>query len=193
MLIKPFTDITISHDHYVDNDAGLPGLNLTEEYDTRVRRVNFLEQAFEWDIMAYKFFPYFYANQKDWYTLMHVDGTADEVFKSFLSSGMAKVKLPVRMGYENAVQYFLNTGEIWQGSGFVLDSDEDLDISINEEIDTGSEEVVIEESWRTRIPTSLSIVQKDGKALDDDGLPCHDDASGLAKGHSVLVGAPTEI
>ncbi|MCB8980083.1 MAG: hypothetical protein H6657_21945 [Ardenticatenaceae bacterium] len=187
MLTKPFEEITISADNYKYAD-GKPSLKLDSDYEIRAIRASFLEQAFEWDIMAYKFFPYFYAPKNRWYTLMHMEGTTDEVFKSFLSSGMAKVKLPVRRGYENAVQYFLNTGEIWLGSGFVLDVDEDMHISINEEMDTGNEEIIVEETWETKVPTTLTIVQDDGKALESEGLPCGQSSSIVAKGKSVLIG-----
>lgn len=147
-------------------------LNLTPELDTHSQQVDFLEQAFDWDIMAYKFLPYFYAARKDWFTVMHESGTNDELFKAFLTAGMAKVKLPVRRGYENAVQFFLETGEIWKGGGFVLDVEDDQHVSINEEIDTGNEEIKIEKQWQTQIPTSLTIVQSDGSSLNDQGLPC---------------------
>ena len=172
MMLNQF-NINISSDSYKTNPIGqVPMLNLNESYDLKAKRVDFLEQAFEWDIMAYKFFPYFYSDEDKWHELMHINGTVDEIFKAFLSSGMAKVKLPVRRGFENAVQFFLRTGETWLGSGFVLDGEDDLDISINEEIDTGQEEVVIEKTWRTRIPTTLTIVQKDSGAIDHKGLDC---------------------
>lgn len=173
MLTKGF-DIETAWDFY-DTSGPVPELSLDADFDTRVRRVNFLETAFEWDLMAYKCYPYFYATHQRWHILMHQGGTTDELFKSFLSSGMAKVRLPVRTGYENAVQFFLSTGEVWHGSNFILETDDDVDISINEELELIREEIRIEDKWQIRVPTSLTIVQDGAQAVDEDGLPCRVD------------------
>lgn len=186
MMTQSFDDEFILSDNSYQSDSN--SLTLDQDYDIRAKRIEFLEGAFDWDLMAYKFYPYFYAQRNDWHKMMHIDGTNDELFKSFLSSGMAKVKLPVKIGYENAVQFFLRTGEVWFGSGFILDSADDMDISINEEIDGGQEEVEIEETWISRIPTTLTIVQDKGNSLMREGLPCGNEEEILAKGESLLQG-----
>lgn len=191
MILQNFTSINISNDHYFTHELGeVPTLNLNSTYKDAAKRIDFLEQAFDWDVMAYKFLPYFYSDKERWHDLMHIDGSTDELFKNFLSSGMAKVKLPVRKGFENSVLFFLNTGIPWIGSNLIFDSEDDLGVSINEEIDLGENEIRLEETWTTRVPTTLTIVQKNAASLEFDGLPCNEteQVGGIASGTSELAG-----
>jgi len=36
----------------------------------------------------------------------------------------------------------------------------------------------VEESWETRVPTSLTVLQEGTAALNEDGLPCNPDCEG---------------
>lgn len=57
-----------------------------------------MEQAFEWDIMSYNFYPYFWGNKADWKTLYQSE-SIDPLFRSFLQSGMARVVATVHPGF----------------------------------------------------------------------------------------------
>ncbi len=132
--------------------------------------VKFFEQAFDWEIMAYKFYPYFYADERNWVELFQSTDAADPLFQAFLQSGMARTVVPVRKGFEDAVNWYMETGELWNGQGLVIDQDDDLYVSVADEMQTI--EGKVEGTWETRLPTSLTIVQAQSASLDEGGLPC---------------------
>lgn len=131
-------------------------------------RVKFLEQAFEWDIMSYKFYPFYWAEKSKWveYYTTECD---DPLFKSFLQSGMARVIVTVRPGFEAAVNWFLETGEVWNGEEApTIDDPLFKDIVDELEVVDG----VVEDTWQSRVPTSLTVIQAGSIGLDVQGLPC---------------------
>ena len=136
--------------------------------------VKFFEQAFDWEIMSYVFYPYFYAKRgtedENWVDLFQSVDAADPIFQAFLQSGMARAVVPVRPGFEDAINWYMATGEIWNGQGLVTDLNNDLYLSIAEEMRTIEGEV--EGSWETRLPTALTIIQAQSAALLEGGLPC---------------------
>lgn len=138
--------------------------------DRHASIVKFFEQAFDWEIMAYVFYPYFYADEGDWTALFQEQDAADPIFQAFLQSGMSRVVIPVREGFEDAVNWFMETGELWNGQGLTVDQDDDLYVSIAEEMQ--ATEGIVEDTWETRLPTALTIVQADSAALKEEGLPC---------------------
>ncbi len=83
---------------------------------------------------------------------------------------MARVVAPVRPGFEDAVLYYMETGDIWNGGDLVLETDDDLYLSIAEELQ--EIEGFVEEEWQSRVPTELTIVQGDSVFLKEEGLPC---------------------
>ncbi len=132
--------------------------------------VKFFEQAFEWDLMSYNFYPFYWAAKKDkWKDLYNIDND-DPLFRSFLQSGMARVVLTVRPGFEETVNWYMGTGQIWNG-GQVPTLDDPLFISIVEELK--EPEGQVEETWESRVPTSLTVLQSGTIGLDAEGLPCN--------------------
>ncbi|MEH7887399.1 hypothetical protein [Elizabethkingia meningoseptica] len=124
--------------------------------------VKFMEQAFEWDIMSYKFYPYFWGNKSDWKTLYQSE-SIDPLFRSFLQSGMARVVATVRPGFEDAVQFYMATGKIWSGGEVPVIGDP-LYLSIVDEMrETPGEKYG--KAWITRIPTALTILQAESIGL----------------------------
>lgn len=89
-----------------------------------------------------------------------------------MQSGMARVIVTVRPGFEEAVSHFTATGQIWNG-GEVPVIDDPLFLSLVDEM--RSPEATKEgEPWRERIPTSLTILQADSIGLKvEKALPCH--------------------
>lgn len=133
--------------------------------------VKFMEQAFEWDIMSYYFYPYYWGNRDKWSEMYQFDDN-DPTFRAFMQSGMARVIVTVRPGFEEAVRHFLATGQIWNG-GEVPVIDDPLFLSIVDEMRAavGKKQG---EPWREKIPTSLTILQADSIGLKvEKALPCH--------------------
>ncbi|WP_152909146.1 hypothetical protein [Chryseobacterium sp. Hurlbut01] len=133
--------------------------------------VKFMEQAFEWDIMSYYFYPYYWGDRKKWSEMYQFDDN-DPTFRAFMQSGMARVIVTVRPGFEEAVRHFLATGQIWNG-GEVPVIDDPLFLSIVDEMRAavGKKQG---EPWREKIPTSLTILQADSIGLKvEKALPCH--------------------
>lgn len=133
--------------------------------------VKFMEQAFEWDIMSYYFYPYYWGNREKWAAMYQFDDN-DPTFRAFMQSGMARVIVTVRPGFEEAVRHFLATGQIWNG-GEVPVIDDPLFLSIVDEMRSalGKKQG---EPWREKIPTSLTILQADSIGLRvEKALPCN--------------------
>lgn len=165
----------VSKNNYnaMDEDTGVSTVKKNEIFQTHASTVKFFEQAFDWDIMAYVFYPYFYANKASWKTLFQSQDAADPLFQAFLQSGMARTVVPVRRGFEDAINWYMATGEIWNGQGLVVDQDDDLYVSVAEEMQTVEGEV--EGTWETRLPTALTILQAGSIGLKVEGLPCNPD------------------
>lgn len=138
--------------------------------DDYAAKVKFFEQAFEWDIMSYYFYPFYWANKEKWGELYQIQNN-DPLFKAFLQSGMARVIITVRPGFEEMVNWYMATGQVWNG-GQVPTLDDEEFVSIVEELRNLESEV--EETWETRVPTSLTVIQAGAIGLNVEGLPCND-------------------
>ena len=93
-----------------------------------------------------------------------------------MQSGMARVVVTVRPGFEEAVRFYLQTGQIWNG-GEVPIIDDKLFLSIVDELrqPEGKKEG---KAWSTRLPTPMTILQADSIGLKvDKALPYDDDLS----------------
>ncbi len=196
MLARPF-NIPVGKDFYrtvtpcgENNPTEIHRVEQNPSFERYTSHVKFFEQAFDWEIMSYLFYPYYWADQCKWIELFQSKDTNDPIFQSFLQSGMARVIVPVRVGFEEAVSYFMETGEIWNGGGLVLDSESDLYISIVEEMQ--EIEGFVEEEWQTTVPTSLTIVQNQSAQLEEGGLPCCEEIEGAAtlKASDVKINIP---
>ena len=187
MLSKPF-DVETAKNHY-NSDTDI---QLTNNLDKHMSYVKFFEQAFDWEIMAYVFYPYFYGDENDWTSLFLESNGTDPVFQAFLQSSMARMVVPVRPGFEEAVAYYLETGDVWMGKQLAVDVNDDLYISIAEELQ--SVEGTVEKEWETRVPTDLTIVQADSAPLNEKGLPCchtENEEEKLGYGSSIMTGGDT--
>ncbi len=129
--------------------------------------VRFFEQAFEWEHIAYFFYPYFWGWKPGWTHRMLLDDV-DPLFADFLRAGAGRVVFPVRPGFEAAVAHYLETGEIWNG-GPAPQVHDKLYVPIIKEIQeaTGApgNEVPQGDPWLVRLPTTLT------KLRADDSLP----------------------
>ncbi|WP_375605589.1 hypothetical protein [Flavobacterium davisii] len=94
---------------------------------------------------------------------MYISESMDPLFKSFLQSGMARVIVTVRPGFEDAVQFFLETGIIWNGGEVPVIGDP-LYMSIVDEMraPVGKPQG---KYWITKLPTTLTILQDKSTGL----------------------------
>lgn len=175
---NPFTELTFGKGKYHNNGftSGVETfLNTDIKVDSRLDQyaafVKFMEQAFEWDIMSYNFYPFYWGDRNKWSDMYQFDDN-DPTFRAFMQSGMARVIVTVRPGFEEAVRHFMATGQIWNG-GEVPVIDDPLFLSIVDEMRAavGKKQG---EPWREKIPTSLTILQADSIGLKvEKALPCH--------------------
>lgn len=135
---------------------------LSHNLDKYSAFVKFMEQAFEWENLSYYLYPYYWGNKHNWSDLYKAENT-DPVFKAFLQSGMARVVVTVRPGFEGAVQFYLATGKIWNGGEVPVIGD-DLYLSIVDELKQpkGKKHG---KAWITRLPTTLNILQAESIGL----------------------------
>jgi hypothetical protein len=171
LMLEPF-GIVSGRENYVQ-DPCFPdnyNINRTAGFEKHASYVRFMEEAFQWDLMSYSFFPYYWAGEASWKDLIQQSSTSDELFQAFLQSGMARITVPVRLKFEYAVVYLMNTGKIWKSNILAAGDNKDLYTSIDELL--RFDEGVAEAQWHTRIPTELTIIQNDSSPLDEKGLPC---------------------
>lgn len=172
MLIKPYCK-TQGKDNNTDINAcdlyQIPQVNQTQEFTEYASMVKFFEQAIDWQIMSYLFYPYFWADKCDWADLIQSESD-DLIFQAFLQSGMGRVVVPIREQFTQAFAYYIETGDIWLGNDLVAGTESDLYLSIAEEMQTI--EGTVEDEWETRVPTSLAIIQGKSAFLEEEGLPC---------------------
>jgi len=150
-------------------------VNVGPELDDYAAFAKFIEQAFEWEIMSYNFYPYYWGAKTDWSTLYQYDNN-DPLFRSFMQAGMARVIVTVRPGFEEAVNYYMQTGQIWNG-GEVPVIEDKLFMSIVDELrqTLGQKEG---KAWATRLPTALTILQAQTIGLNvEKALPFDEDVS----------------
>lgn len=145
-------------------------VNLDQKMDNYSSFAKFMEQAFDWNLMSYHFYPYYWAYKADWKDLYQYESN-DAIFRSFMQAGMARVVVTVKPGFENALMHYLATGQIWLG-GQIPVLGNPLYLSIIDELK--EQEYVVEETWTSTLPTQLIALQKSGVAVDTEGLPTLD-------------------
>ncbi|MBL1221851.1 hypothetical protein JET18_13445 [Chryseobacterium sp. L7] len=142
---------------------------LSENLEQYTALAKFMEQAFEWSIMDYTFYPYYWADRKRWQE-MYLTQSVDPLFRNFLQAGMARVIVTVKPGFEDAVQFFMSTGKIWNGGEVPVIGDP-LYMSIVDELRKPTGEAQ-GKYWITRIPTTLTILQAQSVGLEvEQALP----------------------
>lgn len=136
--------------------------------------IKFFETAFHWEIFSYIFYPYYYNAKCQWSELLQTKND-DPIFEAFLQSGMAKILVPVRPQYEKAVMWYLETGEIYTDENLVPEIEDDRYLSLLAELQN-QDEIKVEGTWKTRVPSTLTIIQAESTYLKDEkGLPCCED------------------
>lgn len=124
----------------------------------------FFEQAFEWEHLQYVFYPYYWARGETWDQRFDDDDPAHR-FRQFLQAGWARVVVPVRPGFEEALHYYLLTGNVWEGRDLPPRIGDDLSMSIADEIRSRTDQGVLQaiphgSAWDVRVPTSLVYLRE---------------------------------
>jgi hypothetical protein len=154
-----------------NGDTANTHVQLNAQMDQYAATVKFFEQAFEWELMEYRFYPFYWAGREKWGQLYGREND-DALFRSFLQAGMARTIVTVRPGFEEAVMFYMATGMIWNGGTPPVISDP-LYLSVLDELK--DPEYTLDETWETRVPSSLTLIQAKTIALNAEGLPCHCD------------------
>lgn len=127
--------------------------------------IRFLEHAFEWSQLQFVCYPYYWARPQDdlsgWSDRV-LERNSDFTMEDFLQAGYARVVIPVREGFDQAVSYFVTKGEPYNGLGEPPIEDP-LYISIIDELKeragAGKDEIPVGDPWETRLPTSAVMVR----------------------------------
>ena len=142
--------------------------------------VRFLQQAFEWEHLAWIVYPYFWGRRSEWNRTVVVTHP-DPDFAAFLNAGAARVQVPVRPGFEDLVKHFMETGEVYGGGGLPKMGDEGYVSFIDEQLTSlgaPGEEVAwppdAPREWDVVAPTSLVLV----RSLELSQLPSWDPDNG---------------
>ncbi|MDP9957461.1 hypothetical protein J2X97_003130 [Epilithonimonas hungarica] len=150
---------------------------LNNDLDSYASLAKFMEQAFEWEIMSYNFYPYYWGSRDDWQK-MYLADSMDPLFRSFLQAGMGRVVVTVKPGFEDAVNFFMATKKVWNGGEVPVIGDP-LYLSIADEMRQPQGEKY-GKAWITRVPTTLNILQAGTVGLEvTDALPITDESENL--------------
>jgi hypothetical protein len=137
-----------------------------DKIDKRASYIQFMEQAFEWEHVTYFFYPYFWGRKSGWYDKANLDD-GDEQFLDFLRAGAARVVLPVRPGFEEAIAHFIDTKYLWNENNNNAMSP-DL-MAIVDEIRASSDALgkpptAVGTPWEVRVPTTLIKLRESSAA-----------------------------
>jgi hypothetical protein len=125
--------------------------------------IQFLEQAFEWNNMSWVFYPYYWADRTDWPVRTQLFAN-DPEFERFLRSGSARVILPARPGFDDAVNNWLATGVPFL-SGRLPTADETLYVRIDTEIrelTAPREGGYAGDTWQSQVSTTMLYLEEKG-------------------------------
>lgn len=86
------------------NESGYPEIQFKEAIKEG-NIAKFFEQAFDWQHMAYIFYPTHYGRKNNWLSIEALKDN-DPVFQKFLKAGQARVVVPATLGFESLLQYY---------------------------------------------------------------------------------------
>ncbi len=149
--------------HAIQNGSnGLPQLDLYEN-EAEGPYVRFFEQAFEWEHITWVTYPYFWGRKNQWDERVAMEDT-DPLFNQFIKAGYCRTVVPVRPGFEGAVDHFLTFGEIWNGGPLPAISNPlylPIADELAERLDRPGTEIPQGDPWEVRVPTTLIHLRAD--------------------------------
>ncbi len=163
--------------HFSGTSLNTYRIHQSQKFDEYASLAKFMEQAFDWNLISYNFYPFYWGSMYKWNELYQFN-CDDPLLRSFMQAGLARVFVTVKPGFEAAVMHFMATGQIWNG-GQVPVVDDLLYLSITDEIK--EQQYVVEETWETVVPTSLVALQDTGVVIKETkGLHCNDECNDQA-------------
>lgn len=154
----------------IDEAVNYPKIDIPKS-NFKARYIQFIEQAFEWQHLAYIFHSYFWAHESKWIKLMNRLDYTDNNMTAFLKAGSARVVVAVTPGYYNAVMHFLATREPWEGGDLPVIGDP-LFVPIYEEIKNKQDDLENAtpegKPWEFELPTSLVYLQDSSSPIPTD-------------------------
>ena len=142
----------------------VPQINISEN-ELEGPYVRFFEQAFEWEQMTWLTYPYFWGRKSTWSERIAYEDV-DPEFNQFLKAGYCRVVVPVRPGFEGALDHFMTYGEPWNGGPLPAISNPlylPIADEIAERLDRPGEEIPQGDPWLVRVPTTLVHLRPDDK------------------------------
>lgn len=170
--IKRLAISTLTLQHFDAFDAidtgarGLPEVAFAEA-TAEGAYARFFEQAFEWENVSWVPYSYFWGRKEGWLDKIVIEDD-DADYEAFLKAGAVRVQLPVRPGFEAAVDHFRLFGDPWMGGALPPISDDTyLPIAdeLTERLGRPGDEIPVGDPWEVRVPTSLVRLRA------DDALP----------------------
>ncbi|TNJ32911.1 hypothetical protein [Arenimonas terrae] len=156
-----------------ETGLNLPAIDLNVA-NNKAPLVQFLEQAFEWNNLAYLFYPYFWGAAPRWIEMMNRFDAGDPFYTAFLQAGSSRVLLAATPGYEDAVLHYLATGVPWEGGPSPV-IDDPLFLPLHEEIrkqqQAGTDGEPEGDPWPFILPTSLVYLQDSSSPLPEFDEP----------------------
>ncbi|PFV93065.1 hypothetical protein COL08_23010 [Priestia megaterium] len=162
-----------------NGECGYPEFDVQEGI-VEGKIIQFFEQAFEWDNITYRFYPYFWGRKSSWKDIFPLADT-DPLFTDFLRAGAARVVIPVHPAFNETILHYLATNEIWNGGvpptlndplyisivdELKAESEEDLndipDCKCNRELEYPKYPCMVDE-WEIKLPTTLVYLQEDSE------------------------------
>jgi hypothetical protein len=146
--------------------------------------IRYFEEAFEWENIAYEFYPYFWGRKSQWVDMYSLE-SSDPVFEKFLKAGAARVCVPVTPSHTAQVLYYQLTGELvdkdavpslatftdpyallynsyieeMEGVEDLPDIEQDIEIAVDDP-----------DSWLMKVPTTLVWLQEDRTLPDFEAV-----------------------
>jgi len=156
------------------NDGAVPDVVPRTDFQSlseTAPEILFLSQAFEWENMTFVLYPYFFGRRRDW-ALKLSFSSGDETMAEFLKSGAARVQVPVRPGFEAAVDHYMMTREPFFGRGMPHIGD-DLYLPYVDEARAAFGVALdgthhSDMDFQVTVPTSL-VIARQGRKIDTEG------------------------
>ncbi|MEJ5104569.1 hypothetical protein [Chryseobacterium sp. MYb328] len=136
--------------------CGYPEMNI-KEAEQQGRFIQFFEQAFNWNLITYIFYPYFWGKKCSWSEKLKEESN-DLIFKKFLEAGSCRVMVPIRDGYFDYVSHFIAYGEIWGGTGILPLPNDPHYVSIAQEIKEQKENFYSDREGGLSVTNASNIV-----------------------------------
>ena len=112
------------------------------------------------------FVPILLGRKDHWYRRVDY-ADEDPEFEKFIQAGFARANVPVRPGFEGALEHFLATGKVWNGGplpGMSSPTFLPLATEIQESLGkTAGDEVKYGGPWMVKVPTNLVRLRHDDK------------------------------